>query len=105
MVVPRLVHYRPGLRIALPKSSGGRIPAPHSSHSTWNAEAKRASQAGQRRRSAAPHNGQSAGTSRSDSSKYRCVWPHPAQSATQWPSVLRRSSWIQFRLGRATRPL
>ena len=25
--------------------------------------------------------------------------PHPMQKATQSPSVLRRSSWIQFRFG------
>jgi len=88
--------------MAPPKSCGGRIPSPHSSHSTWKADAKRASQAGQRLRRTAPHCGQAAGSSPSDSSKYRWVCPHDTQRATQWPSVLRRSSWIQLRFGRAT---
>ena len=33
------------------------------------------------------------------SSKKRATCPHDGQNATQWPRVLRRSSWIQFRFG------
>ena len=58
----------------------------------------RASQEGQRATSAVAHCGQVVGRSASCSSKYRATWPHAGQNATQSPSVLRRSSWIQFRL-------
>jgi hypothetical protein len=91
--------YRPGRLIAPPKRSLGRSGAPQSSHSTWNAEGIRASQVGQRATSAVEHCGQTVGRSSSWSSKYRTTCPHDGQNATQSPSVLRRSSWIQFRRG------
>src|SRR4029453_19410111 len=80
-----------------PNCSGGRSSAPHSSHSTANAEAKRAPQPGHCDRISPPHCGHSAGSSATNSSKYRCTNPQRRQNATQSPSVLRRSSCSQFR--------
>src|SRR5262245_16192179 len=80
-----------------PNCSGGRSSPPHSSHSTANAEAKRAPQPGHCDRISPPHCGQSAGSSETNSSKYRWTNPQRRQNATQSPSVLRRSSCNQFR--------
>ena len=92
--------YLPGLRIGPPKSSEGRTAAPHSSHSTRNADGNRAPQAGHRCRTSPAQLGHAFGISASSSTKYRSVKPQSTQNATQSPSVLRRSSWIQFRFGR-----
>ena len=51
----------PVLRIAVPKSSRSRTGAPHSSHSTANADAIGAAQLGQRCRSSPPHCGHAPG--------------------------------------------
>lgn len=61
--------YRPGLRIRTPSTSGGRTSAPHSSHSTANADGKGASHAGQRCRVSPPQWGHSRGSSASLSRK------------------------------------
>jgi hypothetical protein len=95
----------PGRRMGPPKSSGGRTAAPHSSHSTRNADGKRAPHEGHRCRTSAAQVGHSAGSSVSSSTKYRRVKPQSTQNATQSPSVLRRSSWIQFLLGRSRAPM
>ena len=87
--------------MCVPKSSGERTSAPHSSHATANADGIGAAQAGQRWRSSPPHCGHADGSSCSSSRKYRCVWPQLRQNATQSPSVFLRSSWIQLRLGLA----
>ena len=60
---------RPGRLIGPPKSSFGRSGAPHSSHSTWNADGSLASQPGQRATSVVVHCGQIVGRSVSLSSK------------------------------------
>ena len=52
-----------GRRMVVPKSSASRTGAPHSSHSTANADAIGAAQAGQRCRSSPPHCGHAAGSS------------------------------------------
>ena len=56
-------------RICVPKSSRGRISSPHASHSTVNADVKRALQDGHRQRISPSHCGQAAGSSASHSSK------------------------------------
>ena len=61
--------YRLPRRMGLPKSSFGRSGAPHSSHSTWNADGSRASQAGQRETSGVSHCGHTVGRSASCFSK------------------------------------
>ena len=84
-------------RILTPNCSGGRSSPPHASHSTANAEAKRAPQLGHCERNSPPHCGHAAGSSSTYSSKYRWTNPQRRQNATQSPSVLRRSSCSQFR--------
>ena len=52
---------RPARRIAPPKSSFDRSGAPHSSHSTWNADGSRASHDGHRASNVVAHWGQLVG--------------------------------------------
>ena len=59
----------PGLRIRTPSTSGGRIGAPHSSHSTAKADGNGAEHSGQRCRVSPPQCGQAAGSSASPSRK------------------------------------
>ena len=61
--------YFPALRIGPPKSWFGRTSAPHSSHSTRNADGNRAPQAGQRWRTSPSQFGHVAGISSSSSTK------------------------------------
>ena len=69
-----------------------------------NADENRAPQEGQSDRTAPPHWGHSRGSSCSNSSKYRKVWPQERQNAAQWPSVFRRSSISQSGGRRALTP-
>ena len=87
--------YLPGFRMRMPRSSGSRSRAPHSSQSTANVELNGAEQDGQRRSIVPPHCGHSSGTSASNSSNHRRAAPQPRQNATQSPSTFRRSSRSQ----------
>ena len=53
--VPRRTDYLPGLRICVPRARRGRISSPHASHSTVNADVKRALQDGRRHRISPSH--------------------------------------------------
>ena len=61
--------YLPGRRMVVPKSSESRTGAPHSSHSTANADAIGASQLGHRCRSSPPHCGHAGGREATSSGK------------------------------------
>ena len=94
--------YLPGLRMELPKSSGGEAGRLHSSQSTANADAISAPQPGSgaaTRRRTADRPPAVPPRSRRRSA---IVNPQPTQNATQSPRVRRRSSWIQLRFGLAT---
>ena len=79
----------------MPKSSGSRSGAAHSSHSTANTDENGAEQAGQRCTIGPPHSPHAAGSSASNSSNHRLAEPQSRQNATQSPSTLRRSSRSQ----------
>jgi TPP-dependent pyruvate/acetoin dehydrogenase alpha subunit len=79
----------------MPRSSGSRRAAPHSSQAIANVDENGAPQAGQRWSIFPPHVGHSGESSPSESSNQRRAAPHCRQNALQCPRTLRRSSRSQ----------